>query len=153
MTTSSIKTRIHEDMKSAMRSKDQKTLDVIRLIMSAIKQREVDERISLDDAQVFVVLGKMLKQRQEASALFRAGQRDDLAQQEEFEIKLISVYLPPQLSEAEITKAIDRAIERCSAQSPRDIGPVMTILKTELQDKADFSLVSKLVKAKLSPNP
>ena len=145
----SLKERILQDVKDAMRAKDKPRLATIRLITAAIKQREVDERIELDDAQVLVVLDKMCKQRRESITQFEQAGRDDLAAQEKAELELIQQYLPEQLSDAEINKLIDAAMEQTGASSMKDMGKVMGQLKPKLQGRADMGAVSALIKARL----
>ena len=145
----SLKERVLQDVKDAMRAKDKPRLATIRLITAAIKQREVDERIELDDAQVLVVLDKMCKQRRESITQFEQAGRDDLAAQEKAELELIQQYLPEQLSEAEINELIDAAMEQTGASSMKDMGKVMGQLKPKLQGRADMGAVSALIKARL----
>lgn len=145
----SLKARIQEDMKDAMRSGDKRRLGVIRLILSAIKQREVDERIELDDTQVLAVLDKMLKQRRESLAQYEQAGRADLADQESFEIGVVQNYLPQPLSPAEVDALIDAAIAETGAAGIKDMGKVMGILKPQLQGRADMGTVSGQIKAKL----
>ncbi len=146
----SLKERILQDVKDAMRAKDKPRLATIRLITAAIKQREVDERIELDDTQVLVVLDKMCKQRRESISQFEQAGRDDLAAQEKAELALIQEYLPEQLGEAEINGLIDAAMEQTGAASMKDMGKVMGQLKPKLQGRADMGAVSALIKARLS---
>ena len=146
----SLKERIQEDMKSAMRNKDSKRLGVIRLIMAAIKQREVDERITLDDAQVIEVLDKMLKQRRESIIQYEKGQRQDLADKESYEITIVQEYLPPALDETELESLISEAINLVGATSSKDMGKVIGILKPRIQGRADMGKVSGRIKEKLS---
>ena len=145
----SLKERIQEDVKDAMRARDKPRLATIRLITAAIKQREVDERIELDDTQVLVVLDKMCKQRRESISQFEQAGRDDLAAQEKAELELIQQYLPEQLSEAEINELIDAAMQATGASSMKDMGKVMGQLKPKLQGRADMGAVSALIKARL----
>ena len=145
----SLKERIQEDVKDAMRAKDKPRLATIRLITAAIKQREVDERIELDDTQVLVVLDKMCKQRRESISQFEQAGRDDLAAQEKAELELIQQYLPEQLTEAEINELIDAAMQATGASSMKDMGKVMGQLKPKLQGRADMGAVSALIKARL----
>jgi uncharacterized protein YqeY len=145
----SLKERIQEDVKDAMRARDKPRLATIRLITAAIKQREVDERIELDDTQVLVVLDKMCKQRRESISQFEQAGRDDLAAQEKAELELIQQYLPEQLSEAEINELIDAAMQATGAASMKDMGKVMGQLKPKLQGRADMGAVSALIKARL----
>jgi uncharacterized protein YqeY len=146
----SLKERILQDVKDAMRARDKPRLATIRLITAAIKQREVDERIELDDTQVLVVLDKMCKQRRESISQFEQAGRDDLAAQEKAELALIQEYLPEQLGEAEINGLIDAAMEQTGAASMKDMGKVMGQLKPKLQGRADMGAVSALIKARLS---
>jgi uncharacterized protein YqeY len=145
----SLKARIQEDMKGAMRSGDKRRLGVIRLILSAVKQREVDERIELDDTQVLAVLDKMLKQRRESLAQYEQAGRADLAEQESFEIGVVQSYMPQPLGAAEIDALIDAAIAETGAAGIKDMGKVMGILKPKLQGRADMGAVSGQIKAKL----
>jgi uncharacterized protein YqeY len=141
-----LKAQIQEDVKSAMRARDQKRLTALRLITAAIKQIEVDKRIEMDDQAVLAVLDKMVKQRRESLAQFEAAGRDDLAAQEEFELELISVYLPEALSDEEIAALIKKAIADTGASSIRDMGAVMNALRGEVQGRADMKSVSSTVK-------
>jgi uncharacterized protein YqeY len=136
-------------MKAAMRSGEKERLGIIRMITSAIKQREVDERITLDDAQVTSVLEKMIKQRKESVAQFQAGNRQDLADKETAEIKLLQTYLPAQLSDPELDALIGAAIAASGAASVKDMGKVMAIIKTKAQGRADMGAVGAKIKAKL----
>jgi uncharacterized protein len=145
----SLKERITDDMKAAMRSGEKERLGVIRMITAAIKQREVDERITLDDAQVMSVLEKMIKQRKESVAQFQAGNRQDLADKETAEITLLQTYLPAQLSDAELDALIAEAIASTGAASVKDMGKVMAIIKTKAQGRADMGTVGAKIKAKL----
>jgi uncharacterized protein len=144
-----LKERITEDMKSAMRAGEKERLATIRLALAAIKQREVDERISLDDGQVLAVLEKMIKQRREAVVQFEAGGRADLVAKESAEIALLQGYLPAQLSEGEIDALIARAIAATGAASIRDMGKVMAVLKPQAQGRADMGALSARIKQKL----
>jgi uncharacterized protein len=146
----SLKDRITEDMKSAMRSGEKERLSAIRLIMAAIKQREVDERITLDDAQVLAVLDKMGKQRRESITQFQAGNRQDLAERESAELKVIGTYLPAQLSDAEIDALIAAAITQTGASTVKDMGKVMNVIKSKAQGRADMAAVGARIKARLS---
>ncbi len=146
----SLKQKIQEDMKSAMRAKEKQRLGTIRLILAAIKQREVDERISLDDAQVIAALDKMLKQRRDSLEHYEQADRQDLAEQERFEIKLIQEYLPQPLSEAELTDLIETAIKEINAVSIKELGKVMASLKPKVQGRADMKALSAKVKQRLS---
>ena len=144
-----LKERITEDMKSAMRSGEKERLATIRLALAAIKQREVDERITLDDGQVLGVLEKMIKQRKEAIGQFQAGGRADLVAKESAEIEVLKVYLPAQLSDSELEALISRAIEQTGAASVKDMGKVMAAVKAEAQGRADMSAVSTRVRTRL----
>jgi uncharacterized protein YqeY len=145
----SLKDRILQDVKDAMRARDKPRLATIRLITAAIKQREIDERIELDDEQVLVVLDKMVKQRRESIAQFEKAGRDDLIAQEASELELIQEYLPEQLGEDEINSLIEAAMEQTGASSIKDMGKVMGQLKPKLQGRADMGAVSALIKARL----
>ena len=133
-----------------MRAKDTARLSTVRLLLAAIKQREVDERIELDDAAVLGVIDKMIKQRRESIAQFESGARKDLADAEKAEIKVLSAYLPAQMGEAEIAQAVSAAIAESGASGVKDMGKVMALLKPRLAGKADMGKVSALVKTKLS---
>ena len=137
-------------MKAAMRSGEKERLGVIRMITSAIKQREVDERITLDDTQVLSVLEKMIKQRKESLAMFQAGNRQDLVDKESAEITLLQGYLPTQLSDADIDALIGDAIAATGAASIKDMGKVMGIIKSKAQGRADMAAVGAKIKARLS---
>ena len=143
----SLKDRIQDDMKTAMRAKDKERLGAIRLILAAVKQREVDERIELTDPQLLGVLEKMIKQRRESLAQYQSAGRDDLAAQESFEIELIQSYLPAPLDESELDALIGDAIAATGAQSVRDMGKVMALIKDQAQGRADMAAVSARVKA------
>lgn len=145
-----MKEKIQEDMKSAMRSKDSKRLGIVRLILAAIKQKEIDERITLDDAQVFGVLEKMIKQRRDSASQYEAAGRLDLCAQENYEIEVIQAYMPTALSEAEIDQLIQEAMKAINASSVQEMGKVMAILKPKLQGRADIGLVSQKVKSLLA---
>jgi uncharacterized protein YqeY len=145
----SLKVRLTEDMKAAMKSGAKEQLAVIRLILAALKQREVDERITLDDDQVLAVLEKMLKQRKDSVQQYEAAAREDLAAQERYEMGVIQAYLPAQLSEEEIQVLIESAIAESGASSARDMGKVVALLKPKLQGRADMGLVSGKIKARL----
>lgn len=145
-----LKQRLQEDMKAAMRAKASERLGTIRLIMAAIKQREVDERIELDDAQVIEVLTKMVKQRRDSLAQYEQAGRQDLADKESAELALIDEYLPPSLDDAELNDIIAGVIADTGAQSPQDMGKVMGQLKPKIQGRADMGKVSAMVKARLS---
>ena len=146
----SLKTRITEDMKSAMRAGDKDRLGTIRLALAAIKQREVDERISLDDAQVLAVLEKMIKQRKEAISQFDSGGRADLVAKETAEIAVLQGYLPARMSDAEIDALIREAIAATGAISIKDMGKVMGAVKAKAQGRADMAEVSARIKQRLN---
>jgi hypothetical protein len=146
----SLKERITEDMKTAMRAAQKERLGTVRMILAAIKQREVDERVILDDSQVLAVLDKMVKQRKESIASFEAGGRADLVAKEKAEIVLLQEYLPAQLSPAEIEALISAAIATTGAVSMKDMGKVMGALKSELAGRADMGAVSARIKQKLA---
>jgi uncharacterized protein len=145
----SLKDKITEDMKDAMRAKDSERLATIRMITSAIKQIEVDERIVLDDARVLSVIEKMMKTRKESIVQFQAGNRPDLVEKEEKEIALLQAYMPTQLSEAELESIIAAAIAEAGATSMKDMGKVVAIVKTKAQGRSDMGAVSAKIKAKL----
>ncbi len=146
----SLKQQLTDDMKAAMKGGDKHSLGVIRLINAAIKQKEVDERIELDDAAVIAVLDKMVKQRKDSVTQYEAANREDLAKVERDEIVVIERYLPAKLGEAEILAAINAAISKTGASSAADIGKLMGVLKPLLAGQADMGLVSKLVKQALA---
>jgi uncharacterized protein len=146
-----LKERITEDMKSAMRAAEKERLATIRLILAAIKQREVDERISLDDTQVLAVLEKMVKQRREAITQFEAGGRADLVAKESAEIAVLQGYLPAQMTPAELDALIAEAIAASGATSIKDMGKVMAAVKPKAQGRADMGAVSARIKQKLQP--
>jgi uncharacterized protein YqeY len=146
----SLKERITDDMKAAMRSGQKVELGVIRMITAAIKQREVDERITLDDSQVLSVLEKMIKQRKESLVQFQAGNRQDLVDKEAAEITLLQGYLPSQLSDSEIDALISEAIQATGAASIKDMGKVMGLIKGKAQGRADMAAVGAKIKARLS---
>jgi uncharacterized protein YqeY len=141
--------RIREDMKLAMKAKEKEKLGVIRLMLAAIKQREVDERIELDDAQVLQLLDKMVKQRRDSIEAFDKANRDDLSVIEQAEILIIQEYLPQQLTESEIDQLIESAVAETGAQGMKDMGKVMGILRPQLQGRADLGAASQKIKAKL----
>lgn len=144
-----LKAQILDDIKSAMRARDQKRLTALRLISSAIKQIEVDKRIEVDDQIVLTILDKMVKQRRESLEQYESAGRDDLAAQETFELELISVYLPEALSDDEVAALIKQAVADTGASSIRDMGAVMNKLRAEVQGRADMKAVSSAVKALL----
>ena len=145
-----LKQRITEDMKAAMRAKDSARLLTVRLLLAAMKQKEVDERVELTDADVVGILEKMIKQRRESIAQFEKAARNDLADAEKFELGVLSGYLPQQLGEAEIQKEINSVIAEVGASGVKDMGKVMAALKSRLAGRADMGKVSALVKARLS---
>ncbi len=145
-----LKQRIQDDMKAAMKGGDKPRLGVIRLLMAAIKQREVDERVELDDEQILVVLDKMVKQRRDSITQYEQAGRPELAEQEAFEITILQEYLPEALSEEEIRDMIREAIQATGAESMRDMGKVMGQLKPKMQGRADMGAVSALIKQQLS---
>jgi len=145
-----LKQRLQEDMKAAMRAKEKQRLGAIRLIQAAIKQKEVDERVSLDDTQVIAILDKMLKQRRDSQAQYEQAGRQDLADQEAFEITVIQTYLPQPLTAEELTALIQQAIADSQASSIKDLGKVMAVLKPQLQGRADMRQVSEQVKQYLN---
>ena len=144
-----LKARITDDMKAAMRSGEKERLAVIRMITAAIKQREVDERIELDDSQVLAVLEKMIKQRKESLVQFQAGNRQDLVDKEAAEIALLQTYMPSALSDAEVDAMIGAAIAASGASSIKDMGTVMALIKGQAQGRADMGAVGAKIKAKL----
>jgi len=146
----SLKERITEDMKNAMRAKDTARLSAVRLLLAAIKQREVDERIQLSDADVVAVIDKMLKQRRDSIGQYEAAQRQDLADAEKFEVGVLQAYMPEALGEAEIEAAVVKAIADTGAKGPQDMGKTMTALRPLLAGHAHMARVSVLVKAKLA---
>ena len=145
-----LKVQILDDVKSAMRARDQKRLTALRLITAAIKQIEVDKRIEVDDQTVLAILDKMVKQRRESLEQYESAGRDDLAAQEKFELELIAVYLPEALSDAEVAALISQAITDTGASSIRDMGAVMNKLRADVQGRADMKAVSSAVKAQLA---
>ena len=146
----SLKIRINDDMKAAMRARETGRLGAIRLLMSAMKQKEVDERIELDDATVVAIIDKMLKQRRDSIEQFKKGGRQDLVDAEELEVAVLSAYMPQALSASEIELAISAAVSESGAKGPQDMGKVMAVLKPKLAGRADIGEVSKRVKALLT---
>jgi uncharacterized protein YqeY len=142
--------QIREDMKTAMRAKDSVRLGTIRLLLAAIKQREVDERIELSDADVIAVINKMIKQRRDSITQFEAAARQELADIEKFEISVLQTYMPQPMTEAEVEVAVNDAIASSGVQSAQEMGKVISLLKTKLAGRADMGKVSALVKARLS---
>ncbi|HUG98034.1 MAG TPA: GatB/YqeY domain-containing protein [Gammaproteobacteria bacterium] len=145
----SVKSRLKDDMKQAMRSGDKARLGVIRMALAAIQQREVDERIELDEAALLGVIEKMIKQRRESVEQYRAGKREDLASKEAAEIEVLSGYLPEPLGEDELAAMIEAAIEETGAASMKDMGRVMAQLRARAQGRADMAVLSARVKARL----
>jgi uncharacterized protein YqeY len=145
-----LREQVNEDMKSAMKAREQEKLGAIRLLLAAVKQREVDERITLDDAGVITVVEKMIKQRKDSISQFEKAARQDLADKEKFEISILQAYLPQQLSQAEIDAVIADAVASTGAKSAADMGKVMGVVKPKLAGRADMGKVSSLVKAKLA---
>jgi uncharacterized protein YqeY len=146
----SLKQQITEDMKTAMRARETARLGAIRLLLAAIKQREVDERIELTDADVVNIIEKMLKQRRDSISQYKAANRQDLVDVEEFEVAVLQTYMPQQLSEAEVAAAIAEAIAATGAAGPQDMGKVMGVVKPKLAGRADMGKVSGLIKAQLT---
>ena len=146
----SLKDRINDDMKAAMRARETERLGTIRLLLAAIKQREVDEQITLDDAAVTAVVDKMIKQRKDSIAQFEAAGRADLVAQESAELAVLAAYMPEQLSDAEIAVEVQAAVAQTGAAGPQDMGKVMGVLKGKLAGRADMTAVSALVKAALA---
>ncbi len=149
MTASALKSRISDDMKAAMKSGDKARLGVIRLILSATKQVEVDERVELDDARIISILDKMVKQRRESASQYESAGRQDLLDQETFEIGILQAYLPAALSEAELEQLIAEAIASSGARTMQDMGKVMALIKPKVQGRTDMGAVSGKIKAKL----
>ena len=146
----SLKAQITEDMKTAMRAKDSARLGTIRLLQAAIKQKEVDERIELDDAAVIAIVDKLIKQRKDSITAFETANRTDLADIEKAEMEVLKVYLPERMSEAEVTAAVQAIVAEVGATGPGDMGKVMGAVKSKLSGKADMGLVSAAVKAALT---
>jgi uncharacterized protein YqeY len=146
----SLKEQITEDMKNAMRAKDTGRLGTIRLLLAAMKQKEVDERIELDDAAVIAIVEKLIKQRKDSIAQFQAAGRDDLVAIENAELVVLQAYMPAQMSEAEVAAVVAQAVEQVGATGPQDMGKVMGIVKPQLAGKADMGVVSAQVKAALT---
>jgi uncharacterized protein len=145
-----LKSRVNEDMKAAMRAKDAPRLAAIRLLLAAMKQKEVDERVELTDTDVISIIDKMIKQRRDSIMQYEAGSRQDLADAEKFEITVLQAYMPQALSEAEIATAIAAAVQSTGANAMSDMGKVMAVLKPQLAGRADMGKVSALVKSKLA---
>lgn len=148
--TTSLKQQIQDDMKTALRAHDKQRLGVVRLILAAIKQVEVDERVELDDTRITQILSKMIKQRRDSIAQYDQAKRDDLADQERLEVKIIQTYLPEPLSEADIDRMVSEAITKVGATSVKEMGKVMAELKDRLQGRADMTQISAKIKARLT---
>jgi uncharacterized protein YqeY len=146
----SLKIRINDDMKTAMRAKDTARLAAIRLLMAAMKQREVDERIELGDAGVIGVIEKMLKQRKDSITQYEAAKRQDLADAEKFEVEMLSAYMPQALSAADIDAIVDAAVADSGARTPAEMGKVIALVKPQVAGRADMGEISRLVKARLA---
>jgi uncharacterized protein YqeY len=146
----SLKMRINDDMKAAMRGRETARLGAIRLLMAAMKQREVDERIELDDASIVAIIDKMLKQRRDSIEQYEKAARQDLVDAEKFEVAVLSAYMPQALTPEEVAVAVASAVVSIGASGPQDMGKVMAALKPQLAGRADMGEVSKLVKAKLT---
>ena len=145
-----LRDKINEDMKSAMKAREQEKLGALRLLLAAMKQREIDERVTLDDHQMVSVIEKMIKQRKDSIAQYEKAQRQDLADKEKYEISVLEAYLPQQMSQAEVDAAVAEAIASTGAKGAADMGKVMAVLKPRLAGRADMGKVSALVKSKLS---
>jgi uncharacterized protein YqeY len=145
-----LREQLNEDIKSAMKAREAERLNALRLMLAAVKQREVDERVTLDDAGVVSVVEKMIKQRRDSIAQFEKAARADLADKERFEISVIEAYLPRQMSQQELDAAVAEALAATGAKTPADMGKVMGLLKPKLAGRADMGKVSALVKAKLA---
>ena len=146
----SLKTRISDDMKTAMKARDTARLGAIRLLMAAMKQKEVDERIELDDAGIVAVIEKMLKQRKDSITQYEAAKRQDLADAEKFEVEVLTAYMPAGLSAEEVAAIVVAAVVESGAKGPADMGKVIALVKPKVAGRADMGEVSKLVKAKLT---
>jgi uncharacterized protein len=146
----SLKIRINEDMKAAMKARETTRLAAIRLLMAAMKQKEVDERIELDDAGVIGVIEKMLKQRKDSITQYEAAKRQDLADVEKFEVEVLTAYMPQAMSAAEVEAIVARAVADSGAKGPADMGKVMALVKPQIAGRADMGEVSKLVKTRLA---
>lgn len=145
----SLKEQITNDMKNAMRSKETERLNAIRLLLAAMKQKEVDERIELTDTHIIAIIEKMIKQRKDSITQYQAAKREDLVAGETFELELLQTYMPAQLSDDEISAAVQKAVQTSGASGPQDMGKVIALLKAELAGKADMGKVSGLVKSAL----
>jgi uncharacterized protein YqeY len=146
----SLKDQITEDMKTAMRAKDSERLGTIRLLQAAMKQKEVDERVTLDDVAIVAIVDKLIKQRKDSIAAFEGAGRQDLADKEKAEMAVLQAYLPARMSEAEVTAAVQAIVAEVGAKGPGDMGKVMGVVKTRLAGKADMGQVSSAVKAALA---
>ncbi|EDP46925.1 GatB/YqeY domain-containing protein [Rickettsiella grylli] len=151
MMMATLKQRIQEDTKTALRTQDKQRLNVMRLISAEIKQVEVDERIEVDDKRITQILNKMIKQRRDSIQQFGKAKRDDLAEQERLEVNVIQMYLPEPLSEADIDRLLSESITKVGATSVKDMGKVMAELKERIQGRADMTQISKKIKARLGP--
>jgi len=145
-----LREQLNEDIKTAMKARDQQKLDALRLLSAAVKQKEVDERITLDDAALVYIVEKEIKKRRESIAQYEKAQRQDLVDREKFEVSVIEVYLPKQMSQAEVEAVIAEAVASTGAKSAADMGKVMGVVKPRLAGKADMGKVSAMVKAKLA---
>ena len=145
-----LREQLNEDIKTAMKAREQEKLGALRLLLSAVKQREVDERITLDDAGVIAVIEKMIKQRKDSISQYEKAQRQDLADKEKYEISVIEAYMPKQLSQAEVEAVVAEVIASTGAKSAADMGKVMALVKPKVAGRADMGKVSALVKSKLS---
>jgi len=145
-----LREQLNEDLKSAMKAREAERLAALRLMLAAVKQREVDERVTLDDAGVVAVVEKMIKQRKDSIAQYEKAARQDLADKEKYEISVIEAYLPKQMSQPEIEAAVAEALTQAGARTPADMGKVMAVLKPRLAGRADMGKVSALVKARLA---
>lgn len=146
----SIKARLQDDIKSAMRARESDRLTTLRLVTAAIKQKEVDERVELDDAAVLAILEKLVKQRKDSIAQFQAGGRQDLVDKEQAELLVLATYMPERITDSELAAAVDAAIAQAAAAGPQDMGKVMAILKPQLSGRADMGQVSQLLKSRLA---
>jgi len=149
VSTLELKQDIENAMKAALKAKEAVALSTLRMLLAAIKQREIDERVTLSDSDVISVIEKMIKQRRESIKMYEEAGRDDLAASEKSEIEILQTYMPKQLTESEVEDAVGAAIAESGAAGPKDMGAVMGLLKAKLAGRADFSLISKLVKSKL----
>ena len=145
-----LRDQLNEDIKTAMKARETERLNALRLLSAAVKQREVDERITLDDAAVVSVIEKMIKQRKDSISQYEKAARQDLADKEKYEISVIEAYLPKQMSEGEVAAAVDAAIASTGAKGAADMGKVMGVVKPQLAGKADMGKVSAMVKARLA---